>query len=77
MGFPETIGGWSKLTTTTLLGFVPLLTCLDNAYRNKLHRCRNKLKLYIIDGTDPVDITPIRLTSAGTLLLLLQMGLLL
>ena len=66
LGLPETIGGWTRLTSTTMLG-----TCRDLHTWTSLSGTRfvaagTSLKLYIVDGALPVDITPIRLvTSAG------------
>ena len=66
LGLPETIGGWTRLTSTTMLG-----TCRDLHTWTSLSGTRfvaagTSQKLYIVDGSDPDDITPIRLvTSAG------------
>ena len=66
LGLPETIGGWTRLTATTMLG-----TCRDLHTWTSLAGTRyvaagTSQKLYVVDGSDPNDITPIRLvTSAG------------
>ena len=66
MGSPETIGGWTQFTNTTILG-----TCRDLHAWTALGGSRfvaagTNLKLYLVDGNLPVDITPIReTTSAG------------
>ncbi len=66
LGLPETIGGWSRLTSTPMLG-----TCRDLHPWTSLEGSRivgagTNLKLYVLDGALPIDITPIRLvTSAG------------
>ena len=66
LGLPETIGGWTRLTSTTMLG-----TCRDLHTWTSLTGTRyvaagTSQKLYVVDGSDPNDITPIRLvTSAG------------
>ena len=66
LGLPETIGGWTRLTSTTMLG-----TCRDLHTWTSLTGTRyvaagTAQKLYVVDGSDPNDITPIRLvTSAG------------
>ena len=66
LGFPETIGGWSKLTSTTLLGSCRSLHVWASLTGTNYIAAGTNLKLYIVDGTDPVDITPIRVvTSAG------------
>jgi hypothetical protein len=66
LGFPETIGGWSKLTSTTLLGSCRSLHVWASLTGTNYIAAGTNLKLYIVDGTDPIDITPIRVvTSAG------------
>ena len=66
LGFPETIGGWSKLTSTTLLGSCRSLHVWASLTGTNYIAAGTNLKLYIVDGTDPIDVTPIRrITSAG------------
>jgi hypothetical protein len=66
LGFPETIGGWTRLTTTTLLGSCRSLHVWASLTGTNYIAAGTNLKLYIVDGTDPIDITPIRVvTSAG------------
>jgi hypothetical protein len=66
LGFPETIGGWSKLTSTTLLGSCRSMHVWASLTGTNYIAAGTNLKLYIVDGTDPIDITPIRVvTSAG------------
>tara|TARA_R110000822_G_scaffold92438_2_gene213225 strand:- start:497 stop:2353 length:1857 start_codon:yes stop_codon:yes gene_type:complete len=63
MGFPETIGGWSRLTSSTFLGSCRSLHVWTTLTGTNYIAAGTNLKLYIINGTDPVDITPIRYTS--------------
>ena len=65
LGLPETIGGWTRLTATTMLG-----TCRDLHTWTSLSGTRfvaagTSQKLYIVDGSDPDDITPIRATTGA------------
>jgi hypothetical protein len=66
MGYPETIGGWAKLTTTTLLGACRSLHVWTTLTGTNYIAAGTNLKLYLINGSNPVDITPIRLTTSGT-----------
>tara|TARA_R110000822_G_scaffold293680_1_gene415715 strand:+ start:189 stop:2045 length:1857 start_codon:yes stop_codon:yes gene_type:complete len=66
MGYPETIGGWAKLTTTTLLGSCRSLHVWATLTGTNYIAAGTNLKLYLINGSNPVDITPIRLTTSGT-----------
>ena len=65
LGLPETIGGWTRLTASTMLG-----TCRDLHTWTSLSGTRfvaagTSQKLYIVDGSDPDDITPIRATTGA------------
>lgn len=65
LGFPETIGGWTRFTSNTFLG-----TCRDLHSWTALTGANfisagTNLKLYILDGNDPVDITPVRATTSA------------
>ena len=65
LGLPETIGGWTRLTSTTMLG-----TCRDLHTWTSLSGTRfvaagTSQKLYVVDGADPDDITPIRATTGA------------
>ena len=66
MGFPETIGGWTRYTSTKFLGTCRDLhswTALDGT---NFVSAGTNLKLYVLDGNNPIDITPIgQVTSAG------------
>lgn len=65
-GFPETIGGWERQSTTPMQGTCRLIkswTALDGT---ELIGAGTHLKLYVVLGGGLVDITPIRsTTSAG------------
>ena len=68
IGYPETIGGWTRYTDNVFLG-----TCRDIHSWTALNGTNfisagTNLKLYILDGNAPVDITPLRATtSAGAI----------
>lgn len=66
MGYPESIGGWEKISTNQFLGSCRALhawTALDNTTYIGVG---TNLKYYVMRGTDFFDITPIReTTSAG------------
>jgi hypothetical protein len=66
LGLPETIGGWTRLTSSTMLGTCRYLHAWTSLTGTRFVAAGTSLKLYIVDGALPVDITPIRLvTSAG------------
>ena len=60
MGFPETIGGWTRYTSSTFLGTCRDLHAWTSLIGTNLVSAGTNLKLYVVDGNDPVDITPIR-----------------
>jgi hypothetical protein len=65
MGYPESIGGWEKVSLSQFLGTCRALhpwTSLDNT--NYIGVGTN-LKYYVLRGADFFDITPIRLTTAA------------
>jgi hypothetical protein len=65
MGYPETIGGWEKLSLSQFLGSCRALhpwTALDGT---KYIGVGTNLKYYVLRGTEYFDITPIRLTTAA------------
>lgn len=64
-GFPESIGGWNKFSTSTFLGTCRSLhpwVALDNT---QLLGVGTHLKFYAARGVDFNDITPIRLTTSA------------
>lgn len=64
-GKPETIGGWTKFTRDPTLGTGRALmtwTTLDGTVYSALG---TNLKYYVIKGSVPIDITPIRATTAA------------
>ena len=65
LGFPETIGGWTQFTNTALLGIcrdIHNWTSLDGT---NFVSAGTNLKLYVLDGNTPIDITPIRATTSA------------
>ena len=65
LGFPETIGGWTKLTSTALLGTCRDLHAWTSLTGTRFVSAGTSKKLYAIDGSDPADITPIRATTGA------------
>jgi hypothetical protein len=66
MGSPETIGGWTQFTRTPMLGACRDLHAWTSLAGTRFVAAGTNLKLYLLDGDLPVDITPIReTTSAG------------
>ena len=65
LGLPETIGGWTRFTTTALLGACRDLHSWTSLSGTKYVGAGTNLKLYAVDGNDPVDITPIRATTSA------------
>jgi hypothetical protein len=65
MGLPETIGGWGKFTTTTMLGTCRSLHAWTTLTGSNYVSAGTNLKFYIVEGNQPADITPIRLTTAA------------
>ena len=65
LGFPETIGGWTKLTSTALLGTCRDLHAWTSLAGTRFVSAGTSKKLYAIDGSDPADITPIRATTGA------------
>jgi hypothetical protein len=66
LGFPETIGGWTQYTNAAMLGICRDLHAWTSLAGTRFVAAGTNLKLYVLDGNSPVDITPIRqTTSAG------------
>ena len=66
MGSPETIGGWTQFTSTPMLGTCRALHAWTSLAGTRFVAAGTNLKLYLLDGDLPVDITPLReTTSAG------------
>ncbi len=64
-GFPETIGGWEKVSPNAFLGTCRALhswVALDNS---RYLGVGTHLKYYILEGQDYYDITPIRATTSA------------
>jgi hypothetical protein len=65
MGYPESIGGWERISSNQFLGSCRALhawTALDNTTYIGVG---TNLKYYVMRGTDFFDITPIRSTTAA------------
>lgn len=64
-GFPESIGGWQRATGTTMQGtprsVFPWSTLSGTIYIGS----GTNLKYYIVAGDTPIDITPLRATTAA------------
>ena len=65
MGLPETIGGWEKFTSSTMLGSCRSLHTWTSLTGAHYVGAGTNLKFYIVDGSQPNDITPIRLTTTA------------
>ncbi len=60
LGMPETIGGWTKLTSSPMLGTCRDLHPWTNLIGTRLVGAGTNQKLYVLDGAQPIDITPVR-----------------
>ena len=65
LGFPETIGGWTQFTSTPMLGSCRDLHAWTSLLGTRFVAAGTNLKLYLVDGNLPVDITPIRETTGA------------
>ena len=65
LGLPETIGGWTRLTSSTMLGTCRDLHAWTSLIGTRFVAAGTSLKLYVLDGALPIDITPIRATTAA------------
>lgn len=65
-GFPESIGGWTRLTDTAFLGACRKLHPWTTLSGQSLIFLGTNLHTYINRGGGLFDITPIRLTTTGT-----------
>ena len=64
-GFPEKIGGWAKNTLNTYLGTGRKLHAWVNLQGTKYLGIGTRLKLYIQEGDQFYDVTPLRLTTSA------------
>jgi len=64
-GFPEKIGGWAKNTLNTYLGTARNLHAWVNLQGTKFLGIGTRLKLYIQEGDQFYDVTPLRLTTSA------------
>lgn len=65
MGFPETIGGWERATTSAFLGTARKLHTWVSLSNESYIAIGTDLKFYGVQGTTLFDITPIRETTAA------------
>ena len=65
MGYPETIGGWERLSNSQFLGSCRALHPWTSLDGTKYIGVGTNLKYYVLRGTDYSDITPIRLTTSA------------
>ena len=64
-GLPEKIGGWAKNTLNTYLGTGRRIHGWVNLQGTKLLGLGTRLKLYIQEGDQFNDVTPLRLTTSA------------
>jgi hypothetical protein len=64
-GLPEKIGGWAKNTLNTYLGTGRKLHAWVNLQGTKYLGIGTRLKLYIQEGDQFYDVTPLRLTTSA------------
>lgn len=65
LGFPEKIGGWQKLSSTSFLGTCRALLPWYDLSGNPRIGVGTNLKYYVEEGGAYLDITPIRATTAA------------
>ena len=65
LGFPETIGGWTQFTNTPMLGIARDIHNWTSLDGTNFISAGTNLKLYVLDGNSPIDITPIRATTSA------------
>src|SRR6056297_467981 len=64
-GYPESIGGWTRLSNSTFLGTCRSLHPWVTLTGERLLGIGTHLKFYISRGQDFIDATPIRNTTAA------------
>ena len=64
-GFPESIGGWEKLSSTQFLGAARALHTWTALNAQSYIGVGTNLKVYVVEGTQFNDITPIRATTSA------------
>lgn len=62
-GFPQSIGGWSKISNNAVNGTARAMFCWSDLDGSNLMSVGTNLKYYIEDGGEFEDITPIRASS--------------
>jgi hypothetical protein len=65
LGFPESIGGWTRYSDSVLDGICRYLHSWTSLDGTNYVGAGTNLKLYVLDGAAPTDITPIRATTAA------------
>jgi hypothetical protein len=65
LGSPETIGGWTRFSSYAFLGTCRYLHSWISLTGANLISAGTNLKLYVLDGSDPIDVTPIRATTSA------------
>lgn len=65
MGYPETIGGWERVSNSEFLGSCRALHPWTSLMGTKYIGVGTNLKYYVLRGTEYFDITPIRLITAA------------
>lgn len=64
-GFPETIGGWARFSNAPMLGTPRSLFAWSSLDGDTFVASGTQFKYYILEGGAPIDITPIRSTTAA------------
>lgn len=64
-GMPEVIGGWAKYSSSTMLGTTRALYPWSTLAGEILVGAGTHLKYYVLRGGVPIDVTPIRETTAA------------
>lgn len=64
-GYPETIGGWASFTSSSLNGVARSLLPFVNLSGKEYVAAGTANKYYVIEGGVPVDVTPVRSTTAA------------
>jgi hypothetical protein len=65
LGFPETIGGWTQFTSSPMQGSCRDLHAWTTLSGTRLVAAGTNLKLYVVEGNQPLDITPLRATTSS------------
>lgn len=63
-GLPQKIGGSQKLSTTTFLGTCRKIKAFKSSDLDKYLALATHLRFYVLDGTELVNVTPLRVASS-------------